>query len=145
MSQVEDEVNEPIAISKIASRYLLFDVDAVTYLRRKHNICGVLIGTIPQAPQQNTFQGLPVELLPEEARLLVEKEVAYIVDDVALHKEWLATSQGSDRSLYLGSLRAEGLQAQKSAEAISKMKTQRALAIQARNQPSQNRPSGPRR
>jgi len=138
MSRVVDDVNEPIAISKIAGRYLLFDVTAVTYLRRKHNICGVLIGTIPQAPQQNTFQGLPVELLPEEVRLLVENEVAYIVDDAALHKEWLGTSQGADRRLYLDSLRAQGLKAQKNAEAISKMKTQRALAFQARNQPFQD-------
>lgn len=66
---------------------MVYDINVVSYLREKHNICGVLIGGLPQAPQQNVFLGLPVELMPEEARLLVEKKVAHIVDDVAAHKD----------------------------------------------------------
>ncbi|KNG83144.1 tRNA-splicing endonuclease subunit sen34 [Aspergillus nomiae NRRL 13137] len=87
----------PIPISYIAGNYYLFSIDAVTYLRREHHICGVLIGTLPQIPQQNVFLGLPLELMPEEARLLVEKGVACIVDE--------------DRKKYLRELESQGLQA----------------------------------
>jgi tRNA-splicing endonuclease subunit Sen34 len=79
-------VEEPIPISKISNRYLVFDADAVAYLRRVHRICGVLVGNIPRAAQQNIFSGIPLELMPEEARLLVLQEHAYVVDEVHEHE-----------------------------------------------------------
>ena len=67
-----------IRISKIASRYLVFDIDDAMTLRRAHNMCGVFGGTIPQNPQQNVFTGLPMELLAEEAAVLVARGVAHV-------------------------------------------------------------------
>jgi len=128
MSESPYSVSEPIPISLIGGRYLLFDINVVTYLRRTHNICGVLTGSIPQAPQQNIFLGLPVELMPEEAKLLVEKEIAYIVDDTAWHKEKFSTFEGLDRKKYLESLRSQGLQAKRTAEAVSRKRSEKALA-----------------
>lgn len=80
-------VSEPFPIFKLAHKHLIYDADTVAHVRREQNICGVFIGGLPQAPQQNVFLGLPLELMPEEARLLVEKGVAYVVDDVKAHKE----------------------------------------------------------
>lgn len=80
-------VPEPFPIFKLAHKHLIYDADTVAHVRREHNICGVFIGGLPQAPQQNVFLGLPLELMPEEARLLVEKGVAYVVDDVKAHKD----------------------------------------------------------
>lgn len=131
MTQSFDAVSEPIPISVVSGRYLLFDINVVTYLRRTHNICGVLIGGIPQVPQQNVFLGLPLELIPEEVKLLVEKEVAYIVDDTAWHTERFNTLQGEDRRKYLDSLRSRGLQAHKETVAAAKQRTKAALAKQA--------------
>ncbi len=131
MAHPSELVSEPIPISLIAGRYLLFDVNVVTYLRRTHHICGSLIGGIPQAPQQNVFMGLPLELMPEEAKLLVEKEVAYVVNDTAWHKERFNTFQGADREHYLGSLRAEGLKARNAAQASARQKSERALGTEA--------------
>jgi tRNA-splicing endonuclease subunit Sen34 len=131
MTQSFDSVSEPIPISVVSGRYLLFDINVVTYLRRTHNICGILIGGIPQVPQQNVFLGLPLELIPEEVKLLVEKEVAYIVDDNAWHKERFNTLQGEDRRKYLDSLRSRGLQAHKESVAAAKQRTKAALAKQA--------------
>ena len=128
MSESPYSVSEPIPISLIGGRYLLFDINVVTYLRRTHNICGVLTGSIPQAPQQNIFLGLPVELMPEEAKLLVEKEIAYIVDDTAWHKEKFNTFEGLDRKKYLESLRSQGLQAKRTAETVSRKRSEKALA-----------------
>lgn len=124
-------VKEPIPISLVAGRYLLFDINVVTYLRKTYNICGMLIGSIPQIPQQNVFLGLPVELLSEEVKLLVEKGVAYIVDAATWHKENFSTLNGSDRKQYLESLRSRGRMAQKAAEENMQRKTELGLAKQA--------------
>lgn len=101
----------PIPISFIAGHYFLFSADAITYLRREHNISGVLSGTLPQIPQQNVFLGLPLELMPEEARLLVERKVAYIIDDAQVHLQGMKTLADEDRRRYLYSLEQEGHQA----------------------------------
>lgn len=101
----------PIPILYIAGNYYLFSIDAVTYLRREHHICGVLIGTLPQIPQQNVFLGLPLELMPEEARLLVEKGVACIVDEVKVQNQGMKALMEEDRKKYLRELESQGLQA----------------------------------
>lgn len=101
----------PIPISYISGNYYLFSIDSVSYLRRQHNICGVLSGTLPQIPQQNVFLGLPLELMPEEARLLVEKGVAYIVDEAKAHKDGMKLLMEEDRRRYLRDLEAQGLHA----------------------------------
>lgn len=103
-------VTEPIPIFKLAHRFVLYDANHVTYLRREHNISGVLMGTLPQASQQNVFLGLPLELMPEEARLLVEKNVAYIVDDTAEHKRnFLGNGLSEEeRRAYQAALRKQG-------------------------------------
>ena len=131
MAEPPASISKPIHIPMVAGRYLLFDIDVVTYLRRTHHICGTFIGSIPQIPQQNVFLGLPVELMPEEARLLVLKGVAHIVDDFAWHKERFNTFEGADRAKYFESLKSEGFKARRSAEAISQHKKQNALAKQA--------------
>lgn len=106
-------VSEPLPIFKLAQRYLIYDADTVSYLRREHNICGVLVGGLAQAPQQNVFSGLPLELLPEEARLLVEKRVAYVVDDVVKHRHAFLENGLSleERKAYQAALRKRGLAA----------------------------------
>ncbi|KAI0482138.1 PAXNEB protein-domain-containing protein [Xylariaceae sp. FL0804] len=101
----------PLRISKVAGRYLLFDIDDVMYLRRHHNICSVFVGSVPQNPQQNVFTGLPLELMPEEAQVLVDREVGYVVDDVAFHPARLASLDDAFRREYLQSLKKQGLQA----------------------------------
>jgi tRNA-splicing endonuclease subunit Sen34 len=122
-------VSEPIPVFKVAHRYMLYDVNVVTYLRREHNISGVLIGTLPQASQQNVFLGLPLELMPEEARLLVEKKVAYIVDDVAEHRRnFLAGALGQEeRKAFQAALRKQGLGA--AAEATQKSDDRKKAAL----------------
>ncbi|KAI3316805.1 SEN34 subunit of tRNA-splicing endonuclease [Xylariaceae sp. AK1471] len=104
-----------LRISKLAGRYLLFDIDDVMYLRRYHNICSVFVGTIPQNPQQNVFMGLPLELMPEEAQVLVDKKVAYIADDATFHPAQLAMFDESSRRAYLQSLKNQGKRLQMAA------------------------------
>jgi tRNA-splicing endonuclease subunit Sen34 len=117
----------PIAISLIGGRYFLFSADTVSYLRREHHICGMLIGSIPQIPQQNVFLGLPLELMPEEAQLLVVKNVAYIVDDASAHTEGLRKLEKSQRREYLSNLRQAGEKAAKSQADLREQKKEQAL------------------
>ena len=102
-------------ISSTVERFLLYDVNTITWLRKTHNILGVLIGTLPQFPQQNVFLGLPLELLPEEARLLVEKELAYIVDDLHSHSMGMRSMTAAQKEAFIADLDREGKEAAKTA------------------------------
>jgi tRNA-splicing endonuclease subunit Sen34 len=104
-------VAEPFPIFTVAHKYILYDV-------AKHNITGVLIGGLPQAPQQNVFSGIPLELMPEEARLLVEKGVAYLVEDVKAHKDNMLGNglAPEERRAFQNALRKQGSAAAKDAE-----------------------------
>lgn len=93
-----------VRISRIAGRYLVFDIEDVALIRREHEICAVFTGTMPQAPTQNVFLGLPVELYAEEARLLVDKGAGYIVDDAVDHLSQLKMMNPASRKAYLQSL-----------------------------------------
>jgi tRNA-splicing endonuclease subunit Sen34 len=113
---VPDTVAEPIPIFQIGSNYMLYDVNAIMHIRREHHMCGVLIGNLPQATQQNILSGIPLELMPEETRLLIEKGHGYIVDDVAAHSIGLRNAKEQDRIAYLKSLEEEGIEAAKASQ-----------------------------
>ncbi|XP_033640816.1 tRNA-splicing endonuclease subunit Sen34-like [Asterias rubens] len=68
----------------------------VKILREKHHIIGSLTGSLPRSPRQNTQLGLPLQLLPEEAAVLIEYDAARFVtvsvptpscQDVSIFKE----------------------------------------------------------
>lgn len=97
----EEEPELPVAISEIGGRYLLFDIKAISWLRKNHNICGVFIGTLPQNPSQNVFMGLPMQIMPEEAQLLIEHDIAYILEDAKAHDIALAKTNEPKQKQYL--------------------------------------------
>ncbi|KAK3202578.1 hypothetical protein GRF29_154g40329 [Pseudopithomyces chartarum] len=120
-------VQEPFPISYVAGRYLLFDPPTVAYVRRTHNVIGVLIGTIPNLSQQNVFLGIPVELTPEEARVLVEQDHAYIVDDAAAHREGFLEMSRDDRLAFLRDMDEQGAEISRNVVRRANEKTERAL------------------
>ncbi|KAK2776924.1 tRNA-splicing endonuclease subunit sen34 [Colletotrichum kahawae] len=103
----------PVRISKIADRYLVFDAEDVAWIRRNHNICSVLIGTTPQNPTQNVFLSLPLELLPEEASVLIEKKVGRLVDETFQHLSCLVSPDQTTRQAYVTILKDRRDKAQK--------------------------------
>lgn len=112
----------PVRITKVANRYLVFDIDDVMFLRRHHNLCSVFVGTMPQAPQQSVFMGMPVELMAEEARVLVDKGAAHVVDDSLYYPARIAT--GNDPA-YLEAVKAVGREAgQQAREQLEARKAQ---------------------
>ncbi|KAK5657714.1 hypothetical protein OQA88_2786 [Cercophora sp. LCS_1] len=113
-----------IRISRVGGRHLVFDLDDVVHIRRYHSTCAILTGTLPQAPTQNIFLGLPIELYAEEARLLIDRGAAYIADDAAEHLSQLQAMErpalnskeppldNPVRTAYLQSLKAQRKAAQ---------------------------------
>ena len=97
-------------VSQKVERYFLYDINTVTWLRQKHNILGVLIGTLPQIPQQNVFLGLPLELQPEEARILVEDGLGYIVNDLDWHTKELRSKSTTQVEAIKADLHKDGLE-----------------------------------
>lgn len=111
----------PIAISCVADRYLIFDVNVATWLRRQHNICGLTVGSLPLAPSQNLFLGIPVEIMPEEAQLLVERGIGFVLDDARAHDQAIRSPDSARRADYLDRLhkqarQVEALKVQEKAE-----------------------------
>ncbi|MCJ1401760.1 tRNA-splicing endonuclease subunit [Xylographa trunciseda] len=114
-------------ISSAVDRYLLYDISIITWLRKTHHILGVLIGTLPQIPQQNVFLGLPLELMPEEARLLCDEGLAYTVDDLEWHQEGMRSLTSDQRNAFVQDLARQGGEASKAAERKRLENTERAL------------------
>jgi tRNA-splicing endonuclease subunit Sen34 len=121
----------PIPISQIGPNYMIFSPTHLSYLRRTHHIIGVLTGTIPQAPQQNVFLGLPLQVLPEETRLLVEKGVAYIVDEKNAHEDGLKALREEDKRAWLEGLETEIKELGKVKEDKRNEKREKVLAKEA--------------
>ncbi|KAI0328123.1 tRNA-intron endonuclease catalytic domain-like protein [Cubamyces sp. BRFM 1775] len=103
----------------------VWDVEDIATLRAKHHICGVLTGTLPHLSQQNVFLGVPLVLLPEEVVLLIEKQLAVLVDDPHAHqpasadalKRWNAEREESART------QIAKAEAEKASEKAAKLST----------------------
>jgi tRNA-splicing endonuclease subunit Sen34 len=126
-SAAPNSVREPFPISLIANRYLLFSVDIISHCRRNHNICGMLVGTIPNLSQQNVFLGIPLELMPEEARVLVENGAAYIVDDEEVHRQTFMEMSREERLKWLEQMDKKGQEVTRRTEEAKEKRTERAL------------------
>lgn len=141
MAEQEKDPSLPFPIFRISSKidqYLLYDINIITWLRRTHNILGVLIGTLPQFPQQNVFLGLPLELQPEEARLLVEKDIAYVVSDLEWHERGSRLVTSKQRREFLEGLRDEGREVARVSDLrkeVSREKTMKHLQARKRGTP----------
>ncbi|KAI9821789.1 MAG: tRNA-splicing endonuclease subunit [Pycnora praestabilis] len=120
-------VVEPFPISVVSGRYLIYDIDIVTYIRREYHICGVLIGSIPQIPQQNVFLGVPMELMPEEARRLAEVGAAFVLDDIAQHEGGLQNLGYKEGRAFAEILEMEGQKAAKAAQRRAEERRGKAL------------------
>lgn len=118
----------PIPISRLGHRYYLYNIAHISHLRVTHHILGTLVGSLPQSPQQNLFLGLPLELTPEEARLLVSKGVCCIVEDVAVHRSGLQNLSIEEQRDFRNLLQAEGREAAAQAVRRAGFKTESALS-----------------
>jgi tRNA-splicing endonuclease subunit Sen34 len=122
-------VPEPFPIFKNVNRFLLFDANTITYVRRVHHICGTLIGTVPSLKSQSQVLGAPIELLPEEARLLTVKGHAYIVDNVQTHEPLLDTISDEERNALRVMLDEQSLHIQEERRADSEKRKAHSLKM----------------
>ncbi|XP_012937445.1 tRNA-splicing endonuclease subunit Sen34 [Aplysia californica] len=60
----------------------VWNAEDAQMLREECRVVGKLSGCLPRAPRQNNHLGLPLQLMPEEARLLVDIDAAVVVEEV---------------------------------------------------------------
>ena len=119
-------VKLPIPIFRVSSgvdKYFVYDADTALWLRRSQRILGVLIGSLPQFPQQNVFQGLPLELQSEEVRLLYDSGLALVVDDRPVHSQNLHTLNTKDHARFVSDLGQQGAKLARISAAAKERKT----------------------
>ena len=114
-------------VSQTVERYLLYDINTITWLRQVHNILGVLIGTLPQTPQQNVFLGLPQELQKEEARFLVDQGLAFVIDDQVWHSKDLTAKSADQVEAMRADIHKQGKQVAREFQKNKKSRTRKAL------------------
>ncbi|CAH2319235.1 tRNA-splicing endonuclease subunit Sen34 [Pelobates cultripes] len=85
-----------ILISLLEGKALVWNAEDVKEIREKHGLVGNLVGALVRKPRQNLRLGLPLELLPEETRLLVEIGAATLVRNCSSQK---ANSKEDDLSV----------------------------------------------
>lgn len=86
-----------IVLHSVAGSVLVFDIEHVKALRQL-GIVGVLLGTLPKAPQQNVFLGLPLQLSAYETRWLLLKHLVVLVDSLLFNQAVALASTTSQTS-----------------------------------------------
>lgn len=74
-----------IDLPLVHNRVLLFNIDDVRRLRNL-GIVGVLVGTLPKAPQQNVFLGVPLQLSVYEVLWLLDNGHARLFENSLYHE-----------------------------------------------------------
>ncbi|KAJ6547401.1 hypothetical protein B0H19DRAFT_265905 [Mycena capillaripes] len=87
MSSTTEGAGPRIHLRVANKKAYVWDVEDIATIRSKHRLCGVFTGTLPHLSQQNLFLGVPMVLLPEEVVLLLENELAVLVDDPKAHTQ----------------------------------------------------------
>ncbi|BFZ21343.1 hypothetical protein BsWGS_24382 [Bradybaena similaris] len=59
--------------------FFVWNADDMLMLREECRIIGKLVGSLPRAPRQNSHLGTPLQLMPEEVKLLVDIDAAVVV------------------------------------------------------------------
>ncbi|CAI2175302.1 16768_t:CDS:2 [Funneliformis geosporum] len=80
-------LNTPFKVYICCNRKaILWDIEAIRFLRENYRIVGSFIGCLPRYPLQNQLFGLPMTLMPEEVTLLLSKGIIVLVDDAKSHR-----------------------------------------------------------
>ncbi|XP_077170961.1 tRNA-splicing endonuclease subunit Sen34 isoform X2 [Paroedura picta] len=85
-----------IRIHALEGRAFVWNADDAQRIREEHRVVGTLVGALARKPRQNVRLGLPLQLLPEEARLLAEMGVATLLKNPTSHP--LTEEAGQDPS-----------------------------------------------
>ncbi|XP_074872132.1 tRNA-splicing endonuclease subunit Sen34 [Carettochelys insculpta] len=71
-----------IQIHVLQGAALVWSAEDAREIRERFRLVGTLAGALARKPRQNTRLGLPLQLLPEEARLLAELGAAVLVTSI---------------------------------------------------------------
>ncbi|XP_013393098.1 tRNA-splicing endonuclease subunit Sen34 [Lingula anatina] len=71
---------EPVKISLVSNKPFIWNAEDACIVLEKYRIVGALAGCLSRAPRQNIQLGLPLQLMPEEAMLLLQEGYAQLVN-----------------------------------------------------------------
>ncbi|XP_064597229.1 tRNA-splicing endonuclease subunit Sen34-like [Liolophura sinensis] len=80
----QDEIlqeKQKICLFLAHGNIFVWNPNDVCTLRERHRIVGTLVGCLPRLPRQNAHLGIPLQLMKEEASLLLETGVCRLIDD----------------------------------------------------------------
>lgn len=95
LNEAVGDHDDRVPISITAGKALVFDIEVIKRLRSL-GIGGVLSGTLPTAPQQNIFLGIPLQLMVEEVIWLVNNNYAYLIPDEKYIKDLIEGLSSED-------------------------------------------------
>lgn len=127
---MSEQTSRKIQLRVSNQKAYVWDVEDLAALRAEHHICGVLTGTLPHLSQQNVFLGVPLVLLPEEAVLLVSKQLAVFVDDPHAHRPPAPTELAQWNKERIASVHAQ-LAAAEAKEVAERGSVSRAMSEEA--------------
>ncbi|KAI3405722.2 SEN34 [Candida oxycetoniae] len=78
-----EKIQLPVVSPNYNPEVLLFNLDDIKKLRNNYHILGLLIGTLPQFPQQNLFLSVPLKLNVWETLWLLKHDVAVLIDQLS--------------------------------------------------------------
>ncbi|XP_042884175.1 tRNA-splicing endonuclease subunit Sen34-like [Penaeus japonicus] len=87
---IEAELHESHSCVKLTvthGRVHVWNAKDADVIRRNYRIVGNLVGALPRNPHQVQVLGLPLQLMPEEVTLLIEKGFAKLVEYEEMRKE----------------------------------------------------------
>lgn len=70
-----------LSICLFQEKFYIWNAEDACRVREEYRIVGSLVGCLPRVPMQNLQFGLPLQLMKEEARFLVEKGFARVYDN----------------------------------------------------------------
>uniref|UniRef100_A0A0B7A9J9 tRNA-splicing endonuclease subunit SEN34 n=1 Tax=Arion vulgaris TaxID=1028688 RepID=A0A0B7A9J9_9EUPU len=99
-SELESEESNSFLDGKINifschGAFFLWNADDVQMLREECRIVGKLTGSLPRAPRQNSHLGLPLQLMPEEAKLLVDIDAAVVIEESQVSAKTLSIREAA--------------------------------------------------
>lgn len=120
----------PVVLPVVGDKVLVFALADVKRLRLL-GVLGILTGTLPKAPQQNVFLGLPLQLSLYEVIWLVENGQAVLVDNLS-YNQWAVSQRqlGPKEANKQNRIILEASENSKLTEEQQRLKTARLLTLE---------------
>lgn len=97
-NNISTSITSKILLTVVNNKVLIFNLNDIKKLRQL-GIIGILIGTLPKAPQQNVFLSVPLELSFFEIIWLIHHNYGLLIDNLKYNQFLLSQSKSTPHDL----------------------------------------------